>query len=240
MYNGAVGWIERGDFWETFGYWDFLWIWVFPTLFLSVGLLFTYLRFQKNNIKANWGLLLVLLYIVITTAIRLFREFEFMFPPSFDEPIIILREFLFYYLINFGIIYGVFLAVFKSEDLKKLNQTDELSEKEWLPTLILCFFFGFIGVHRFYVGKTGTGILMIFTLGGLGIWVLVDFIMICTGTFKDIEGRIIKYRTAVTAPQNSSSSEMGIAAEIEKFSELKDKGIISEEEFNKKKVELLK
>jgi TM2 domain-containing membrane protein YozV len=227
-----------GEILDTFGYWYFIRIWVFPLLFLSSGLLFTYLRFQKNSLKANWGLLLVLLYIVITLGVRLVDEIRF-FPPPFDVPYI-LSNYLFYYLSSFGIIYGVLLAVFKSEDLKKLNQPDELSEKEWLPTLILCFFFGFIGVHRFYVGKIGTGILMIFTLGGLGIWALIDFIMICTSSFKDREGRIIKYRTAVTAPQNSSSSEMGIAAEIEKFSELKDKGIISEEEFNKKKEQLLK
>jgi len=53
----------------------------------------------------------------------------------------------------------------------------------------LCFFIGIIGVHRFYVGKVGTGILMIVTLGGLGIWALVDLIMIITGSFKDKENR---------------------------------------------------
>ena len=48
-----------------------------------------------------------------------------------------------------------------------------------------------IGVHRFYVGKVGTGILMIVTLGGLGIWVLIDFIVILVGSFKDKEGRVL-------------------------------------------------
>jgi len=50
---------------------------------------------------------------------------------------------------------------------------------------------GIFGVHRFYVGKVGTGIAMIFTLGGLGIWVLVDLIMILVGSFKDKEGRLV-------------------------------------------------
>lgn len=68
----------------------------------------------------------------------------------------------------------------------------ELSEKGFVPTLLLCFFLGVLGVHRFYVGKIGTGILMVLTLGGLGIWSLIDFIMIAVGSFKDKNGRVIK------------------------------------------------
>ena len=58
-----------------------------------------------------------------------------------------------------------------------------------VPAALLCFFLGGLGVHRFYVGKIGTGILMIFTLGGLGIWLIIDFVMILTGSFKDKEGK---------------------------------------------------
>jgi len=57
---------------------------------------------------------------------------------------------------------------------------------------LLCFFLGALGIHRFYVGKIGTGILQLITLGGLGIWALVDFIMIVTGNFKDKQGMVIK------------------------------------------------
>ena len=60
-----------------------------------------------------------------------------------------------------------------------------------VPAALLCFFLGGLGVHRFYVGKIGTGILMIFTLGGLGIWLIIDFVMILTGSFKDKEGKDI-------------------------------------------------
>jgi TM2 domain-containing membrane protein YozV len=61
-------------------------------------------------------------------------------------------------------------------------------QKSWLAALLLCLFLGGLGVHRFYTGKIGTGILMILTFGGLGIWVLVDLIMIAVGSFKDKQG----------------------------------------------------
>jgi TM2 domain-containing membrane protein YozV len=64
-------------------------------------------------------------------------------------------------------------------------------QKSWLATLLLCFFLGGLGVHRFYVGKIGTGILQIVTIGGLGIWVLVDFIMIAVGKFSDKQGQAL-------------------------------------------------
>ena len=67
-----------------------------------------------------------------------------------------------------------------------------LSEKGFVPTLLLCFFLGVMGVHRFYVGKVGTGLLQLLTLGGLGIWATVDFIMIAVGSFRDGDGNPIK------------------------------------------------
>ena len=65
------------------------------------------------------------------------------------------------------------------------------SDKNWLATLLLCLFLGGIGVHRFYVGKVGTGILQLITLGGCGIWTLSDLIMIITGSFTDKDGNKI-------------------------------------------------
>ncbi len=66
------------------------------------------------------------------------------------------------------------------------------SDKDFVPALLLCFFLGMLGVHRFYVGKIGTGILQLITFGGFGIWVMVDFILIATGNFKDKQGLPIK------------------------------------------------
>ena len=66
------------------------------------------------------------------------------------------------------------------------------SEKDGLTTLLLSIFLGSLGVHRFYVGKIGTGILQLITVGGCGIWTLIDIIMIVTGNFKDKDGNEIK------------------------------------------------
>ena len=66
------------------------------------------------------------------------------------------------------------------------------SEKSFVATLLLCVLVGGLGVHRFYVGKIGTGILMLLTLGGLGIWALIDLIVIATQNFKDSQGLPIR------------------------------------------------
>ncbi|MDH6462784.1 TM2 domain-containing membrane protein YozV [Micromonospora sp. A200] len=63
------------------------------------------------------------------------------------------------------------------------------TQKSWVVALLLCFFVGVLGVHRFYVGKVGTGILQLVTLGGLGIWTFIDFILILVGSFKDKQGQ---------------------------------------------------
>ena len=67
-----------------------------------------------------------------------------------------------------------------------------VSEKSGLVTLLLCLLLGGLGVHRFYVGKVGTGVLMLFTFGGLGLWWLIDLIMIAFGKFMDKNGDEVK------------------------------------------------
>ena len=61
-------------------------------------------------------------------------------------------------------------------------------QKSKITALILCFFLGGLGVHRFYVGKTGSGIAMLLTGGGCGIWTIIDFISIIIGNFTDANG----------------------------------------------------
>lgn len=66
------------------------------------------------------------------------------------------------------------------------------SDKDWMTTLLLAFFLGIFGVDHFYAGKTMTGILKLITLGGCGLWSLIDFIMIITESYKDGNGLVIK------------------------------------------------
>lgn len=73
---------------------------------------------------------------------------------------------------------------------------EQISSKSGVAALLLCMFFGVLGVHRFYVGKIGTGILMLLTWGGLGIWAFVDLIIIACCQFTDKEGkRLVFTRT---------------------------------------------
>ncbi|MGB0907259.1 MAG: NINE protein [Maricaulaceae bacterium] len=72
------------------------------------------------------------------------------------------------------------------------NTHKAVSEKGFVPVALLCFFLGAFGVHRFYVGKVGTGVLMLLTLGGLGIWTLIDLVTIICGNFSDKNGAKIK------------------------------------------------
>jgi hypothetical protein len=76
--------------------------------------------------------------------------------------------------------------------------------------LLLAFFLGVFGAHRFYVGKTGTAVLQLFTLGGLGLWWLADNIMIAAGAFRDSEGRLV----SSWEPESEHLVTSGTAASI--------------------------
>ena len=79
----------------------------------------------------------------------------------------------------------------KKELLSSSEGSNVSPDNKWLVTLLLCFFVGFLGVHRFYVGKTGTGILHLLTLGAFGIWTLIDLIIIVLGKFTDKDGNLV-------------------------------------------------
>jgi len=66
-----------------------------------------------------------------------------------------------------------------------------VSDRSRLVAFLLCWFLGYLGIHRFYVGKTGTGILYLLTVGIFGIGILIDWIVILVGGFKDDQGRTL-------------------------------------------------
>mgnify|MGYP001169232210 CR=1 FL=1 len=79
----------------------------------------------------------------------------------------------------------------KKTDLLNAGRADMSPQNQWLVTLLLCFFVGFLGVHRFYVGKIGTGVLHLLTLGCFGIWTLIDLVIIILGNFRDKDGNLV-------------------------------------------------
>nr|WP_297937217.1 NINE protein [uncultured Lachnoclostridium sp.] len=77
--------------------------------------------------------------------------------------------------------------------VNQINSVNQMiSPKSRLVSLLLCIFLGFFGIHRFYAGKIGTGIIYILTLGLFGFGVLFDFILIIIGSFRDKYGMFIK------------------------------------------------
>lgn len=62
-------------------------------------------------------------------------------------------------------------------------------QKDWLITLLLCLFLGYLGGHRFYTGYIGIGIVQLLTLGGCGIWTLIDLICILCKKYQTADGK---------------------------------------------------
>jgi TM2 domain-containing membrane protein YozV len=77
-------------------------------------------------------------------------------------------------------------------EINKINPDPSISTKSPTAVLLLCIFLGGMGIHRFYVGKIGTGILMLLTFGGLGIWALIDLALILSNKFTDSKDNIIE------------------------------------------------
>ena len=73
-----------------------------------------------------------------------------------------------------------------------VNKSIDVKDNRGLITILLCWFLGILGAHRFYTGHTIIGIIQLLTLGGCGIWVLIDFVMLLLGNFKDADGNTIK------------------------------------------------
>ena len=84
------------------------------------------------------------------------------------------------------------------------------SDKSRGVALALCIPLGVFGAHRYYVGKIGTGLLQLVTLGGLGLWWLYDLITIAAGEFRDEEGRKVR----LWDPNEPAALEPGVPQEL--------------------------
>ena len=106
---------------------------------------------------------------------------------------------------------------------------EEISPRSRLVVTLLAFFLGVFGALRFYLGKTGTALLMLFTFGGLGIWATVDFIFAVAGIMRDKEGRLIK--NWEESPKTSSNA-------VDITRERYAKGEITKKEYEQMKKDL--
>lgn len=65
-------------------------------------------------------------------------------------------------------------------------------KSKWITSLLLCWFLGVFGIHRFYTGHTAIGLIQLLTLGGCGIWTFIDLVLLISGSYKDADGNPIK------------------------------------------------
>lgn len=94
------------------------------------------------------------------------------------------------------------------------------SDKSWGVTLLLSFFFGFFGAHRFYTGKKATGIIYIFTMGGFIIGWSVDCILILLGRFTDKHGHVISMKKQNSINQSDNEIKRNASQKTPMFSDL--------------------
>ena len=90
--------------------------------------------------------------------------------------------------------------------MTELTRPLDPSDKSRGVATALAALLGPLGAHRFYVGKTGSGVLMAATIGGLGVWWLYDLIVVAAGDFRDVQGRrVSRWDPAVGEAQSTEA-----------------------------------
>lgn len=121
-----------------------------------------------------------------------------------------------------------------------------MARKNKLTAILLSIFTGGLGIDRFYLGYTTLGVVKLLTLGGFGIWTLIDLIMICTGSLRPADGSPWEEEVCATQVQTAApvqpaavnNNATSIEA-LEKLAKLHEQGILTDDEFQQKKSELL-
>lgn len=135
---------------------------------------------------------------------------------------------------------------------EKINQLDDnqvmilsaAGYKDPTIMLIISLFLGTLGIDRFLLGDITAGVLKLISLGGLGIWTIIDWFLIQQKTKQSnfelfLDSINVQSHTNVPVFNNRNDDEKNVIEQLKKYKELLDSGIISQEEFDEKKKSLL-
>lgn len=148
-----------------------------------------------------------------------------------------LAECLMLFAIGMGILRDVPPEMFKKKQVQEGDHT--MASKNKLTAILLSIFTGVLGVDRFYLGYTGLGVAKLLTAGGFGVWAIIDLVMICTGSLRPADGSPWEeevQQAKITVPVNPTVNSIDA---LEKLAKLHEQGILTDEEFQQKKTDLL-